>query len=79
MAVGIVAHKGLEHRRGHLEYQRYDADLGEVKSEFVFQQRVQGRYYRLYHVVEQVARAHGEEYRVGRAFRHVRMPFQLVE
>ena len=62
--VGVTSHEGLQERGGHLKHQRDDAYLGESEAEIIFEERVDSRYYRLHHVVEQVCGADHEEYRV---------------
>lgn len=64
MAVCIESDEGLQQRRGHLENQRDDSDLGEREAEFLLQERVDGRDHRLHHVVQQVGDADHEQYRV---------------
>ena len=54
MTVGIHAHKRLEYRRCHLEYERNDANLNERKAVLLFDNRVYRRNHRLHHVIEQV-------------------------
>ena len=76
MAVGIPPHERLEHGRRQLENQRDDADLREGEPELLFQQRINGGNDRLYHVVQQVADAHGEQDGIGRALRYLRVPLK---
>ncbi len=64
MEVGAPSHEGLQQRRGHLEYQRNDPDLGKGEAEVLFEQRVDRRNDRLHHVVEQVCGADHEENRI---------------
>lgn len=67
MAVCVESDEGLQQRRGHLENQRDDSDLGEREAEFLLQERVDGRDHRLHHVVQQVGDADHEQYRVDRS------------
>ena len=57
MAVGIAADERLQDRGGHLEDERDETDLGERKTEFGFEQRIDRRNHRLHHVVEQMGDA----------------------
>ena len=66
MAVGIAADKRLQDRGGHLEDERDETDLGERKTEFGFEQRIDRRNHRLHHVVEQVGDADEQQDRIDR-------------
>lgn len=68
MAVGVEADERLQYRRGHLEYERDDADLDKRQSVLVFDNGVDRRYHRLHHIVEQVGEADCDEYRENRTF-----------
>ncbi|GAY30920.1 MFS transporter [Prevotella sp. MGM2] len=48
-----------------MEYQGDEAYLGKAEAEFFFYQRIAGRNYGLYHVVQQMGETYDEEYRVG--------------
>ena len=69
----------MQHGGGQLEDERDKPDLGEREAEVVLQQRVHGRDDRLYHVVQQMAKADGEQYHVGRTFFDVGVAFYFVQ
>lgn len=75
MAVGQTPRDRLEERRGQLEDQRNDTDLGKGESEFLLEERIDRRNDGLHHVVEQVGDANQEQNRVNRPAR--RRPVRL--
>ena len=58
MAVGVVADPGLQQRRGQLEGQGDQADLGERQAIVGLEHRVDRRQHRLNQVVDQVRQCH---------------------
>ena len=80
MEVGQPSGDGLQERRGHLEDQRDEADLGEREAEFLLEKRIDRRNDRLHHVVEQMRGADHQQDRIdrparpahfSRSFRHI--------
>ena len=63
MAVGEIAHHGLEQRRGELIDERDGSYLEETQPQGFFQRWIDGGDDRLEHVVEQVAKADHQQYR----------------
>ena len=78
MAVGVEAREGLQYRRSHLENERDDAYLRKREAELVLDDRVDGRYDRLNHVVQEVRNAANHEYRIHRTFSHSGVALDLV-
>ena len=63
--VGNIAHRRLQQRGRDLVDQGDDADLGEAQMKIRFQVRIDRRYQRLHHVVQQMAEADREQHREG--------------
>ena len=78
MAVGIEAREWLQNRRSHLENKRDDAYLCKREAELVLDDRVDGRYDRLNHVVQEVRNAANHEYGKHRTFGHCGVALDLV-
>ncbi len=70
LLVGDDADQRLQQRRGHLEYQRDQADLREVERVVVLQDRIHRRNQRLHGVVEEMRKADAAEHGIGGASRH---------
>ncbi len=69
LAVGDDADHRLQQRRGELERQRDQADLGEVERVVRLQDRIDRRDQRLHGVVEEVREAQAADHRIGRPAR----------
>ena len=78
VAVGVKPYEGLEDGGGHLEHQRDDTYLGEREPQVVLDDGIHGRDDGLHHVVEQMAKAYGEQYGEGRLRLHVGVSLQFL-
>ena len=78
MSVGIEAREGLQYRRSHLENERDDAYLRKREAELVLDDRVDGGYDRLNHVVEKMRNSANNEYGIHRTFGHCGVALDLV-
>lgn len=78
MTVGIEAREGLQNRRSHLENKRDDAYLSKRETELVLDDRVDGRYDRLNHIVEKMRNTADYKYGIHRTFGHCWVALYLV-
>lgn len=66
MLVGIVAHQRLQQRRRNLIGERDGTYLYETQAQRFFNHRVDGWYYRLEHIIQQMSQTDHQQNREGR-------------